>query len=351
VRYKESVHFFEVIEKEIAKFHAQNIYPKLRVIGYSHGGNVCLNLGRARQKVFPNSKLVVNELLLIGSPIQGETDFLINDQLFEKAYHFYSESDRIQQLDFFSFDRFFSNRSFEAYSAFTPPKKLTQIQIKVTRNTPSTRRNRKKQELAKNIENPAIVVGNSHLIRDASPGHSELWFFGWTPVNYREVFPLNPFPTITFAPHIIHELQQIENKLSSPDPVVVDLRPEQGQMLIKKRGSADLFKVVDFVPEKTLATWRSKLQPYIPDAYTPTEYNQHIQLAYEHASLDYAKENEKLHPRALKHQKKIQRRTKKRLDQALLAKEPKKQVKNKSILTESLHVKLDCPFCQHVAVI
>ncbi|HRN78143.1 MAG TPA: hypothetical protein PLU71_02810 [Candidatus Dependentiae bacterium] len=349
VRYKESVHFFEVLEQEMAKFHAQNIYPKLRIIGYSHGGNVCLNLGRARQKVFPNSSLVINELILIGSPIQGETDFLVNDQLFEKAYHFYSDGDRIQQLDFFSFDRFFSNRTFEAYSAFTPQKKLTQVQLKVMRCTPSTRRSQKKLELSKNLENTALLAGNSHLIRDASPGHSELWFFGWTPVNYREIFPLNPFPTITFAPHIIHELQQLENVLPSPQPIVVDLRPEQGQMLIKKQSSIDVFKVVDFVPQTTLTQWRLKLQSYVPDAYTPEEYNQHIRLAYEHASLDYARENEKLNPRAIKHQQKIQRRTKKKLDQVLLVKEPKKKDKKKSIITESLHVKLDCPFCEHTA--
>jgi len=346
VRYKESAHFFAALEEEMKKFHQHNIYPKLRIFGYSHGGNVCLNLERARQKEFPNSNLKVNELILIGTPIQGETDFLVNGSVFEKAYHFYSDCDRIQQLDFFSFDRFFSERYFKEYSNFTPSHKVTQIQLKVTRNTPSTRRNKKKYTLAKNFNNAGIITGNSHLVRDASPGHSELWFFGWTPVNYRKEFPLNPFPCAAFAPYIIYELEKIKDQLPSPQPIVVDLRPEHETMLIKKQGSIELFTVAPLIPQAKLDTWKLQLTPYIPDLYTPKEYNQHIRLAYEHASLDYAKENINGNPQALKNQNKVQRLN----NQKKLQLKQKRLVRKKTkLFHESLHVQMHCPFCEHTA--
>ncbi len=42
-RYKDAELFFIALEKELQKYHDQGIYPRVRVIGYSQGGNVCLN--------------------------------------------------------------------------------------------------------------------------------------------------------------------------------------------------------------------------------------------------------------------------------------------------------------------
>ncbi|KKK67686.1 hypothetical protein LCGC14_2951580, partial [marine sediment metagenome] len=67
-----------------------------------------------------------------------------------------------------------------------------------------------------------------------SPGHMELWFFGWTPGHYRDNFILNPLPILVFVPLIVHHLQQVESSLINPHPIVVDVRPEQEVMFIKQ---------------------------------------------------------------------------------------------------------------------
>ena len=51
-------------------------------------------------------------LALLGTPIQVETDYLINSPIFKKIYNFYSRADQVQMLDFFSFKRFFSRKKF-----------------------------------------------------------------------------------------------------------------------------------------------------------------------------------------------------------------------------------------------
>lgn len=340
-RYKDAEIFFVSLEQELKKYHAQNIYPKVRVIGYSHGGNVCLNLERIRRDKYPNSTMSVDQLLIVGSPIQGETDFLVNGPLFKRIYNFFSHADRIQKLDFFSFDRFFSGRTFTNHKCVCLPKKLTQIQIKVTRNARCTKGNPRKERLARNLNNPAIISGNSNLIRDISPGHSELWFFGWTPVHYRDTYPLHPFPTVAFAPFIINELEKIENVLPCPEPFVVDLRPEHEVMLIRPQQCIELYAAVPFLSHEKFEHLRQIIEPFSfdPKEYTALEYNKHIQLAYEHARVYHAKKNKRLYPIASRNQICIEKRRaakRRRAEQIRL---------RKATMDVAMHQKLNCPFC------
>lgn len=344
-RYKDAELFFIALEKELEKYHAQGIYPKLRVIGYSHGGNVSLNLERIRRDKFPNSTMSVDQLLLVGSPIQGETDFLINGPLFKRVYNFFSHADRIQRLDFFSFDRFFSGRIFTNNKCLKLPKKLTQVQIKVTRNARSTNCSPKKQMLAKNLCNPAIISGRSNLIRDISPGHSELWFFGWSQVQYRSTYPLHPFPTVAFTPLIINELDKLDDILPSPEPIVVDLRPENNLMLIRPQQCTELYAAVPLLSDEEFAYLKNAIKPFgfEPETYSAKEYNKHIQLAYEHARAYHAKKREGLNPMANKSQTKKMRREK-----ACEAKRRRaQQIRNRKKITMdvAMHQDLNCPFC------
>lgn len=343
-RYKDAELFFVALEKELEKYHTQGIYPKLRVIGYSHGGNVSLNLERIRRDKFPDSTMSVDELLLIGSPIQGETDFLINGPLFKRIYNFFSHADRIQQLDFFSFDRFFSGRTFTNRKCVTIPDKVTQIQIKVTRNARGTNCSTRKQKLAKNLNNPAIISGHSNLIRDISPGHSELWFFGWSQVQYRRTYPLHPFPTVAFTPLIINELEKLNNILPSPEPIVVDLRPENNLMLIRPQQCTQLYAAVPLLSDEEFEYLKNVIKPFgfEPDTYSVQEYNKHIQLAYEHARAYHAKKREGLNPMANKSQTKRMRQEK-----ACEARRRRSQkIRNRKITMDiAMHQDLNCPFC------
>jgi hypothetical protein len=337
-RYKDAEFFFIALEDELRKYHAQGIYPHVRVIGYSHGGNVCLNLERIRREKFPDSTMVIDQLLLIGTPIQGETDYLVNGPLFKRAYNFFSYADRIQQLDFFSFDRFFSGRMFTDHKYLQLTNKLTQVQIKVTRNSRCTAGNPRKQKLAGNLNNPSIISGKSHLIRDVSPGHSELWFFGWTPVHYRDMYPLHPFPTVAFTPFIIHELEKLDGVLPSPCPVVVDLRPEHELMLIRPQHCTELYAAVPLLSREKLNYLKNSIEPFAfdPDEYSSAQYNKHIQIAYEHARAYYATKHGNRNPMAHKIQIKKIRRAKCRTQQTRC---------RKLTMNVALHQELNCPFC------
>lgn len=289
-RYKDAIELYESIEREMVKFKAKGITPKIRIVGYSHGGNVVLNLGGVRQKESVRKDLVIDETLLLGMPVQTETDYMVNDPIFKKVYHIYSHGDRVQKLDFFSYERFFSGRIFRERPGFKLPKKLVQIQLKLTRNTPSTRTSKKKMGLTYNFNNSLVVSGKSHLLRDSSPGHAELWFFGWTPVHYRNTFALNPLPAVSIFPFILKTVQDIEHLLQPTNPVIIDMRPEHGITLVKNVRNYTFYKVVDFIPAPEFKKLQEKALMYAPENFNDKLYNDHIYQAYLQADR-YYKEN------------------------------------------------------------
>lgn len=287
VRYKDAIDLYKHIEKEVAAFTAQGVRPKIRVYGYSHGGNVVLNLGAVRQREAVRKDLVIDEAILLGTPIQKETDYLVNDPVFKKIYNVFSGCDRVQKMDFFSFHRFFSSRIIVNRPGFILPKKLVQIQLKVTRLTPTARKNDRKIKASFNFDNGAIISGKSHLLRDSSPGHGELWFFGWTPVHYRQHFALNPLPAVAIIPFIIQAVQDVESRLTPKNPVVVDIRPEHGVTIIKNVKKDVFYKIVDFLPKEKLDELKTIAQKYAPDSYTTSEYSAHVKKAYNTAHGHY----------------------------------------------------------------
>lgn len=283
IRYLEAIPLYKNLVALVQKFRAQGIEPEIRLIGYSHGGNLCLNLGAVRQNEQVDPHLTIKELILLGVPVQCETDFLINDPIFTKVYQIYSRGDRIQKLDFFSTKRFFSRRVFKSRKYFPLPEKLTQIQIRMTR----TRRSKRYTEIPKhcyNMHDVSILSGKSKLLRDISPGHIELWFFGWTPSNYRPHFTIAPLPLLVFMPLVIRAAQTSQMQAPKPQkPIVMDLRPEYQQIIVKNQKSWKNITITEFFDKKTIQLLIDMCKPYIPDNYSSDEYEYHIQQAMENA--------------------------------------------------------------------
>src|SRR6266404_5896429 len=101
-RYADSIKLLESLTLELQeKYWKNGIFPKIRLVGYSHGGNVCLNVAAARRNVYPTSPISIDELILVGVPIQTETDYLVTDPIFKKIYHFFSQKDRCVVCDLF----------------------------------------------------------------------------------------------------------------------------------------------------------------------------------------------------------------------------------------------------------
>ncbi|MCZ6902934.1 MAG: hypothetical protein O7C58_01870, partial [Rickettsia endosymbiont of Ixodes persulcatus] len=119
--------------------------------------------------------------------------------MFIQIYNIYSRGDCIQKLDCFSPYRFFSRRRFKSCGRYNVPRKVKQIEVK--------------------IKTPGQRPSNLRRWHDRSPGHFELWNFGWpldTHSFYRTYFPLTPLPTGIFAPlftRISNDFNDLGNSL------------------------------------------------------------------------------------------------------------------------------------------
>jgi pimeloyl-ACP methyl ester carboxylesterase len=279
--------FYQALVEEIERFRQKGIAVKVRLIGYSHGGNVVLNLAQARHYFKQSPPVLIDEVVLLGTPIQRETDHLINDDMFKIIYQIYSCADRIQKLDFFSLNRFFSHRLFEPRKGFSLPNKLIQIRLSCTRNTRWYRSKPIPKKYMYRFGKKKIRRGKSRYFRDVSPGHAELWFFGWTPSNYRAHFPLNPLPAAALIPIIIKEAHDFEEKRWFEQPTHIDLRPEHGIMLIENQRSNAVLRIFRFLPHAEWRVLQEKVLCYKPESYTAERYEQAIRKAYYQACKYY----------------------------------------------------------------
>lgn len=288
-RFEDSKGLFLGLEKLVAEFKAQGHNPKIRVIGYSHGGNVVLNLGAVHKFFRPKSDLQIDETILLGMPVQKETARYVHDPVFKKIYHIYSGGDRVQTLDFFSFRRFFSNKKFTEKGKLILPKKLVQIELKLTRPSQKAHKSPERLALSKDFSRPEILSGHSHLLRDSSPGHAELWFFAWPYIHYRETFALHPLPAVILLPYIIKNVQLIEDVTNPRKPIIVDIRPEHGTVLIRRFKGKEVI-ISDFIQPQVFDQLREKAYRYKPDGYTIEEYDRHVNIAVEKAKEIYRAE-------------------------------------------------------------
>lgn len=276
---------FEALEKEIIYLKKHNITADIRIVGYSHGGNIALCLSHAHQHHFPESTLKINELILVGTPIKKDIDFLIHDPLFEKVYNIYSGRDRVQKIDLISRNQIFSSQTFKPRKNFFLPEKLTQIKIKITR----LRKHHDKDfvrlsECGKDVTKKSIRLGRSPLLRDTSPGHMELWFFGWTPLHYRPHFPLYPMPAVSLVPYLINTI----NKLNLTGAhVTVDIRPESELSVIMHHDCSTYeWFTTPFITCQQLNQIKENVLSMGPTEHLCiAEYNENIKKAFHEAEL------------------------------------------------------------------
>lgn len=95
-RIKEGKKLYEAIQGLLTEYRKKYKDIKLRVVGFSHGGNVILNM----VSHLPFKEMCIPiEIILMGTPVQESTRELINNPHISKAYSFYSKGDWIQRID------------------------------------------------------------------------------------------------------------------------------------------------------------------------------------------------------------------------------------------------------------
>lgn len=280
-RYQDAKEFYTALHKEIEKFRARGIEPKLRLIGYSHGGKILIHLADVFRSENVDKTMHIDEILLFGMPIECRDVAEINTPFFKKVYNIYSDGDRIQQLDFFSCGQFFSERLFKARRGLPLPDNLVQVQVKVIRS-----KGEKNRPLSQGpLTNCPLFDGfmSSRNLRNVSPGHTELWFFAWTPMHYRPTFPLYPFPLVAFTPYILSIINEVKHEFCPKHPIKIIIDPRRSSMILQNRTcTTDLFKA-PFLPIHEFVTLQDKAQAYWPLNFNGETYNEHIDTALEEA--------------------------------------------------------------------
>lgn len=293
LRYLEAAFLYQDLERISKKLQRQGYNPRVRLIGYSHGGNLALQLGALHSTKTAEEIFYVDELWLLGTPIQVETDYLINSPIFKKVFNFYSRADRVQTLDFFSFKRFFSSKKFTKRRNFKIPDKLHQVRLKITMYEPSAR---KYNDIT--LTNDPEKLKKYFKELNFDPGHFELWFMGWTILTYRQTFPLYPLPILTFLPLIVHYLDQHPN---IPHDIVANIKPN--------------FNLIDFTPYHTVkSSYRDtisfvdanllKHMQYHVSQFTPDDYNIDMYNQKVYGAMNIAEHEWKEISRLLKLEKK-----------------------------------------------
>ena len=252
IRSQEASKLYEQLRDKILWAQEQGKTVRVRLYCYSHGGNVGLNLGAVRTMHFPRDTFYIETLVLIGTPIQRETDYLVCHPIFQHVYHIYSRADRIQTLDCFSFKRFFSRRRFKSCRRYEIPKNLKQIEVRLR----------------------DFCKGKWY---DRSPGHIELWFFGWPEHKkslYRPHFPFYPLPMAIFVPNII----EIVNNYSKENHVVLELRPTEHRASVRTRHRYDRVWI-DFLSQQQINQLCLYASQQKPGQLDSESYNCHMQAA------------------------------------------------------------------------
>ncbi len=87
------------LELLVHKYHKEhNVIPAIRLIGFSHGGNVILHTANYLPLLINNKQINV-EAWLFGTPVQQINHELVNSDNFQKVYSIYSKKDWLQRMD------------------------------------------------------------------------------------------------------------------------------------------------------------------------------------------------------------------------------------------------------------
>lgn len=209
-RFAEAEKLHACILQKLKVFQKRGKKPKIRLIGYSHGATLLLNLADILDD--SSERYCIDETYLIGIPVTHVSTQQIMNPCFKKIYNFYSRADKVQRLDVFSACDFVSHRDFKGCL----PAGLTQIEIRFTAHL---------------RRHPCLCLPpNMRGMINQSPGHIELWFFGWAPSGYRKNLHMYPLPTAVFIPYLICASQKVRSK-----NIVIDVRPEQLKSVIRSK--------------------------------------------------------------------------------------------------------------------
>ncbi len=320
-RRKEALKLYLALMEEYATLKARGINPKIRLIAHSHGGNLILNTAgihellqkgieneptadrypdadhlasmtqlhavlKAQNAAHTVAPFHIDELVLLGTPIQPETLAFFLSPFFKKIYNIYSDDDIIQSMDWVSTRRYYS----EKRVALTPisTHQPTIIQVKVTLNKPV---NEEPTEPVIRPQDPAPAETDQSkamgTIKDTihtlwsrifgarktkaalDPLHKEFWFMGWKARDQQILAQqhIQPYPYAIFLPFI----QKLITKLPDAHDVdiVLKFKADRISLSAYHHGSSEKRKKM-YINSAVLKELQQHAQAWRPENITPS---------------------------------------------------------------------------------
>ncbi|MCB9492966.1 MAG: hypothetical protein H6679_01705 [Epsilonproteobacteria bacterium] len=266
----EAIRLYNALSQELEDYHTRGIYPKIRLLTHSHGGNVCLNLAaikqalnthdfqarfsddeeehesikkmfdllatlpnkeeaaeKADQKIYDyvptNKSLTIDHLVMFATPIQPETEPLCAHSMFKHLFHLYSQEDYVQTSDWISSKRYYSDRRINA-QLIDPKtnKNITQAKMMVEAPTQKTKTNAAEKVTTKLVQadstqapalparSPESLFDNPQALvrKSKDPTHKEFWFISWRIEEGSPITFMTPLPMVILTPLFLHVLEQ-----------------------------------------------------------------------------------------------------------------------------------------------
>lgn len=324
----EAIRLYNALEREVSLLKAQGKNPKIRLIAHSHGGNLCLNLAaiqailrlksfdvdqalsqdedtdkslramfeimkglpsksnmseKDEQKIWdyvPLSKdLVIDELILFGTPIQPETQSFCSFPIFKNVFNFYSGQDFIQRFDWVSTRRYFSDQRLARKSFMIKDDKqpaferIIQAQLLIGKQWSKRPKIGEKNIPEKQDDQSVswwqrLFLGKKEIERiSEDPTHKELWFISWnnSPSSKALLYPL---PIAILTPvllHVLHPFKHVHdvdiNICGGPDSIKIQVADHQ-QTVIRNEQK---------IPRRMIEMIKIKLHDWKPTDKTKQE--------------------------------------------------------------------------------
>lgn len=286
-RYEAAKVLYKQLLQELDRLKSLGVdNPKIRIITFSHGGNVALNLAAVQRDVpeFYKRPLTIDNLIMFAAPVQKATADLTRSRIFKKIYHFYSANDQVQTMDFTAPNQWFSKRTFKKERHNELPQKLTQVQVRITQRVAPKKRHFK---LPETIDYLTLNHPRIKLIYD-DPHHTEFWHFQWGSRVYRPKFALAPMPICAFAPTIIHALER--HAPAAPHTILNFAPKYHGALITNKYNKTEQYSF-PLLSEDKMNVLYSFMKNFSNEKFDINQEKQHFMNALEQAETEFKSKN------------------------------------------------------------
>jgi hypothetical protein len=313
----EAIRLYYALSEEIERLKNSGIDPIIKIITHSHGGNLCLNLAAVQyvlknhlfderhivssdpdeqdsiekmatlfstlttkelaqrspdQKIYDyiplNKNLAIDKLIMLGTPIQPETETFCYAPIFKTVYNFYSDEDQVQKSDWISTKKSLSSARItkkipSSLAKQGSPAQVIQARI-ITHELPIKKAppskaftqsvKEEKGLLQQLLDSKSLLTRNS-----ADPTHKELWFLSWEQEQETFNLPTAPLPIVAFVPLITKVLA-----LSKYTDATITLKKTDASFAVTATSNKNLHTTTTVIPldivtslQKKTALWKS----------------------------------------------------------------------------------------------